>query len=138
MWDRAHWFGIDRLRVCLRADIDSWFSLKHMSWFRAWIDTVLDEVLRVRHLLHSIMLLVDQPIIFFSFFNKAVQKLSELRIYPNVKTFFINQFLLNCKLENRRFSTVLLHLFILSNHEISNSWCLLIIVNNRWRLRGGG
>ena len=30
-WNRAHWFGIERLRACVPVDIDSWGY--HVHWF---------------------------------------------------------------------------------------------------------
>ena len=54
--DRAHWFGIDRFQACVLVDIDNWRDRAH--WFGidskvrlsfAWTDSVLDQVLRVRH-----------------------------------------------------------------------------------------
>ena len=46
----AHWFNIDRLQACVHVDINN-----KVRSTCTWTDTVLDEVLRVRHLLRELI-----------------------------------------------------------------------------------
>ena len=60
-WDRAQWFGIDRFLASVHIDIDSWRACvrididSQIRFSCTWIDTVLEKVLRVRHLLHTVV-----------------------------------------------------------------------------------